>query len=185
MRIFGILGVLLRYFRGILGLNSGSPEIRAGGYFFDIFRGNSGSGHSGLCSRSGRSQHYGFECCSTQRAQRSKKIRDFDRDWKFRARMKFSSEPPTRGPIFCGEIETSRLKFSSEIKNFDREWKFRSGSNFFDRWALWVFWVSEFSTEGSFGKGPNPFALPDGALLPSSLSAGNSLINLVRRRLVD
>ena len=43
-----------------------------------------------------------------------------------------------RSPIFCGEIETSRLKFSSEIKNFDRDWKFRSRSNVFDRWALWV-----------------------------------------------
>ena len=48
MRIFGILGVFFfRYFRGILGSNSGSPEFRAAGYFFGIFRGNSGSGHSG------------------------------------------------------------------------------------------------------------------------------------------
>ena len=52
--------------------------------------------------------------------------------------MKFSSEPPTAALFFVGEIETSRLKFSSEIKNFDRDQKFRSGSNFFDRWALWV-----------------------------------------------
>ena len=52
--------------------------------------------------------------------------------------MKFSSEPPTAALLFCGEIETSRLKFSSlEIKNFDRDQKFRSGSNFFDRGALW------------------------------------------------
>ena len=51
--------------------------------------------------------------------------------------MKFLSEPPTAALFFCGEIETSRLKFSSEIKNFDRDQKFRSGSNFFDRWALW------------------------------------------------
>ena len=56
-----------------------------------------------------------------------KKIRDFDRDWKFRSRMKFSSEPPTAA-LFFWEIETSRLKFSSEIKNFDRDWKFRSRS---------------------------------------------------------
>ena len=55
--------------------------------------------------------------------------------------MKFSSEPPTAALFFCGEIETSRLKFSSEIKNFDRDQKFRSGSNFFDRWALWEFGV--------------------------------------------
>ena len=45
--------------------------------------------------------------------------------------------PDHRGPIFCGEIEMSRLKLSSEIKNFDRDQKIRSGSNFFDRWALW------------------------------------------------
>ena len=72
-----------------------------------------------------------------QRAQGSKISR-------FRAGLKISSEleiferATHRGPIFfCGEIETSRLKFSSEIKNFDRDQKFRSGSNFFDRWALW------------------------------------------------
>ena len=53
--------------------------------------------------------------------------------------MKFSSEPPTAALFFCGEIETSRLKFSSEIENFDRDQKFRSGSNFFDRWALWEY----------------------------------------------
>ena len=62
---------------------------------------------------------------------------------RFRAGLKISSENEIferathRGPIFCGQIETSRLKFSSEIKNFDRDQKFRSGSNFFDRWALW------------------------------------------------
>ena len=50
-----------------------------------------------------------------------KKNRDFDRDWKFRLRMKFSSEPPTAALFFVGEIETSRLKFSSGIKNFDRD----------------------------------------------------------------
>ena len=33
MRIFGNLGVFFRYFRGILGINSGSPEFRAGGIF--------------------------------------------------------------------------------------------------------------------------------------------------------
>ena len=47
MRIFGILGVFFGYFQGILGVNSGSPEFRAGGYFFGIFRGNSRSGHFG------------------------------------------------------------------------------------------------------------------------------------------
>ena len=64
---------------------------------------------------------------------------------RFRAGLKMSSENEIferathRGPIFCGEIETSRLKISSEIENSDRDPKFRSGSNFFDRWALWVF----------------------------------------------
>ena len=63
---------------------------------------------------------------------------------RFRSRLKISIENEIferathRGPIFCGEIETSRLKFSSEIKNFDRDWKFQARLNFFDRWALWV-----------------------------------------------
>ena len=38
MRIFGLLGVFFRYFRGILGVNSGSPEFRAGGHFSWKFR---------------------------------------------------------------------------------------------------------------------------------------------------
>ena len=68
-----------------------------------------------------------------------KTIQDFERDWKFRARMKFSSQPPTAVLFFCGEIETSRLKFSSlKIKKFDRDWKLRARLNFVDRWALWV-----------------------------------------------
>ena len=63
---------------------------------------------------------------------------------RFRSGLKISCENEIFerathcGPIFGGEIETSRLKFSSEIKNFDRDWKFRSRSNFFDRWALWA-----------------------------------------------
>ena len=46
---------------------------------------------------------------------------------RFRARLKISSENENferathRGPIFCGEFETSRLKFASEIKKFDRD----------------------------------------------------------------
>ena len=55
---------------------------------------------------------------------------------RFRSRMKFSIENEIferathRGPIFRGEIETSRVKFSSEIKNsieienFDRDQAF-------------------------------------------------------------
>ena len=40
MCIFGIWGVFFRYFLGV-------PEFRPRGYFFGIFRGNSGSGHLG------------------------------------------------------------------------------------------------------------------------------------------
>ena len=59
-----------------------------------------------------------------------KKNRDFDRDWKFRSRMKFSSEPPTAALFFVGKSRhrdniferdqkfRSRLKISIEIKFF-------------------------------------------------------------------
>ena len=40
MRIFGIFSVFFWYFLGV-------PEFRPEGYFFSIFRGNSGSGHLG------------------------------------------------------------------------------------------------------------------------------------------
>ena len=56
-----------------------------------------------------------------------KKIRDFDRHWKFRARMKFSSEPPTAALFFVGKSRRrdwnfrARSKISIEIKNFDRD----------------------------------------------------------------
>ena len=57
IRIFGIFRVFFWYFRGILGVNSGSPEFRAGGYFFGVFFVEiPGRAISGLCSRSGRSQ---------------------------------------------------------------------------------------------------------------------------------
>ena len=52
------------------------------------------------------------------RGPKDQKIRDFERDWQFRARMKFSSEAPTAALIFCGEIETSRLKISSGSEVF-------------------------------------------------------------------
>ena len=52
-----------------------------------------------------------------------------------------------RGPIFCGEIETSRLKFSNEIKNFDRDQKFRSRS-------LGVLLPRPFVAKNPFGKLP-------------------------------
>ena len=56
-----------------------------------------------------------------------KKIRDFDRDWKFRSRMKFSSEPPTVALFFVGKSRhryqnfRARSKISIEIEHFDRD----------------------------------------------------------------
>ena len=47
-------------FGGILGVNSGSPEFRAGVYFFAVFFVEiPGRAISGLCSRRGRSQTWG------------------------------------------------------------------------------------------------------------------------------
>ena len=52
-----------------------------------------------------------------------KKIREISSEiWKFRARMKLSSEPPTAALFFCGDIETF------EIEIFERDQKFRSRS---------------------------------------------------------
>ena len=70
----------------------------------------------------------------TQRAQILKKIKIALRDWnfqarlkrmKFKARLKISSEPPTK-PLFCGDFSRSRLKISSEIEVFKRDWKFQA-----------------------------------------------------------
>ena len=67
---------------------------------------------------------------------------------RFRSGLKISSENEIferathRGPIFCGEIETSRLKFSSEIKisieikNFDRDQFFLIVGPSGSRWGL-------------------------------------------------
>ena len=61
-----------------------------------------------------------------------KHFRDFERDWKFRARMKFSIEPPTAALFFVGKSRRRDWTFSSlKIKKFDRDWKFRSILNFF------------------------------------------------------
>ena len=52
-----------------------------------------------------------------------KKIRDFERDWKFRARIKCSSEPPAAALFFVGKSRSrdwnfrSRLKISIEIEH--------------------------------------------------------------------
>ena len=50
---FWYFGGILGAFWGILGVNSGSPEFRAGGYFFGIFHGNSGSDHLGALQQAG------------------------------------------------------------------------------------------------------------------------------------
>ena len=68
----------------------------------------------------------------TQRAQRSKKFEIFERDWKFRSRLKISSEPPTAALFFVGKSRRrdwnfrARLKISIEIENFERDWIFWS-----------------------------------------------------------
>ena len=55
-----------------------------------------------------------------------KKIRDFDRDWKFRARMKILSEPPTEALFFVGKSRRrdwnfrARLEILIETENFER-----------------------------------------------------------------
>ena len=70
----------------------------------------------------------------SKKVQRAKikKIRDFERDWKFRARMKFSSEPPTTALFLWGKSRRrdwtfrARLKISIEIEKFERDWIFWS-----------------------------------------------------------
>ena len=63
----------------------------------------------------------GVHTKGAQRAQRSKKF-------EISIENEIFDRATHRGPIFCGEIETSRLKFSSDIKktsieieNFDRD----------------------------------------------------------------
>ena len=43
-----------------------------------------------------------------------KKIRDFERDWKFRARIKFSSEPPTAALFFLGKSRRRDWNFERD-----------------------------------------------------------------------
>ena len=50
------------------------------------------------------------------------------RGWIFQARLKISSEPPTK-PQFCGEFWRSRLKC------FKRDWEFQARLTFFSLWA--------------------------------------------------
>ena len=89
IRIFGILGVFFGIFGVFWGLILGVQNFGPGGIFFGIFRGNSGSGISGLCSRSGRSQL---------------------RDLNFQARRAAHLTP-----IFGGEFSRPGLKYSSKI----------------------------------------------------------------------
>ena len=45
-----------------------------------------------------------------------KKNRDFDRDWKFRSRIKFSSEPPTAALFLVGKSRRRDQKFRARSK---------------------------------------------------------------------
>ena len=50
----------------------------------------------------------------------------FKRDWNewhFQARLKFSSEPPTKPLFLWGLLKRSILNISSEIELFKRDWK--------------------------------------------------------------
>ena len=64
---------------------------------------------------------------SAARARKKPRGPKDQKNSRSRSRLKMSIENEIferathRGPIFCAEIETSRLKFSSEIKNFDRD----------------------------------------------------------------
>ena len=68
--------------------------------------------------------------CTQPRGPKDPKIRDFERDWKFRARMRFSTEPPTAALFFVGNSRRrdwnfrARSKISIEIENFERDWLF-------------------------------------------------------------
>ena len=65
--------------------------------------------------------------CALQLGQNQPRGPKDQKKSRFRSRLKISIENEIferathRSPIFCGEIETSRLKCSSEIKNFDRD----------------------------------------------------------------
>ena len=77
-------------------------------------------------------------------------IENFKRDWNewhFKARLKISSEPPTKPLLFVGNSQgqdwkfQATLKFSSEIENFKRKleiFKRSSEIGFFKFRALWV-----------------------------------------------
>ena len=70
-----------------------------------------------------------WRCSIIQRAQRSKKFKISIEIENFDLENEIFERATHRGPIFCGEIETSRLKFSSaarskisiETENFDRD----------------------------------------------------------------
>ena len=80
-------------------------------------------------------------------------IRDFERVWKFRAKMKFSSEPPTAALFLWGKSRRrdwnfwARLKISIEIEHVERDWMF------FDRWARWVIMCKPRFTENGQNRG--------------------------------
>ena len=85
------------------------------------------------------------------------KIENFSRSWKFQARLKISSEPPTKPPFLWGNSEgqdwnvqgqdwnvQARLKISSEIEFFQSHWALRAGFGL-------QFWIS---VENLLSQGP-------------------------------
>ena len=68
--------------------------------------------------------------------------------FSLQARLKISSEPPTK-PLFLWEFWRSRLKISSEIQIFKRDWKFQAKTWNFQAFKRDFF----FSRFGPSGKG--------------------------------
>ena len=79
-----------------------------------------------------------FWSSQTLRAQRLKIFKIALRDWKFQARLKISSEPPTKPLFVLGNSEASGLNFSCEIEACKRDWKLQARLNFLNLWALRV-----------------------------------------------
>ena len=65
------------------------------------------------------------------RAQRLKKFKIALWDWNFQARLKVSSEPPTKPRFLWGILQVG-------IENFKRDWKFQASLISFKIRALWV-----------------------------------------------
>ena len=129
----------------------------------------------------------------TLRAQRLKKFKIL----KLSSEIENFRQATHQTPIFVGNSEgrdwnfQSRLKFTSEIKNFNRDWNYSifgpSGWRFLlpspSRRSLLVFadWRPRSSLPCFLVKKKKAGKLPK----KTTLSAGNSLINLVRRCLAN